>query len=240
MIDDDTYLSSQNLFNFLNQYDPNVPYYFGFAHTATGCDNVWDMKKSILFAHGGSGIVLSRGTLKKMDSHWDKCIERYKNCWAGDVRVSLCLRDLNIFLTDNRNFHSEPPNENVYFSDACARPITFHHLLPHQTQALYNIETNSEVFNLAAVLNTFRIPNISFGTIRRGSDYKAVYAPDLNHCVVLCQYENECVSWVYDLGVCWLKNSIPGVDQKKNSTSGIVFEHFKCIVDPSNPFEIGM
>ena len=70
------------------------------------------------------------------------CIEKYKNCFAGDVRTALCLRDAGVLLTElpQNNFNRDPPNSKFTWPDqACALPLTFHHLWNHQIQNLHQI-----------------------------------------------------------------------------------------------------
>jgi hypothetical protein len=53
----DTYVNWDNMYRFLSQFNPKTPYYFG--------SPVWPPKKTV-FAHGGSGFVLSRGAINKL------------------------------------------------------------------------------------------------------------------------------------------------------------------------------
>jgi hypothetical protein len=53
----DTYVNYDNLYRFLTHFNPKTAYYFG--------SPVWPKKKPV-FAHGGSGYVLSRGALNKI------------------------------------------------------------------------------------------------------------------------------------------------------------------------------
>ncbi|KAK7186527.1 hypothetical protein DPSP01_002042 [Paraphaeosphaeria sporulosa] len=54
----DTYFNWDNLYRFLLYFDHTTPYYFG--------SPVWPRTKKPVFAHGGSGIVLSRGAMSKL------------------------------------------------------------------------------------------------------------------------------------------------------------------------------
>jgi hypothetical protein len=53
----DTYVNYDNLYRFLTHFNPKTAYYFG--------SPMWPKKKAV-FAHGGSGYVLSRGALEKI------------------------------------------------------------------------------------------------------------------------------------------------------------------------------
>ena len=66
--------------------------YFGNANVFKGCDNVENFDDGPQFAHGGSGIVISRGAMIEMMKIHESCILKYKDCFAGDIRTALCLR----------------------------------------------------------------------------------------------------------------------------------------------------
>lgn len=53
----DTYINYDNLYRFLVSFNPKTAYYFG--------SPVWPKKKTV-FAHGGSGFILSRAALDKI------------------------------------------------------------------------------------------------------------------------------------------------------------------------------
>ncbi|KAJ3099692.1 hypothetical protein HDU97_002861 [Phlyctochytrium planicorne] len=104
MIDDDTYVFMDNVHTMLSKLDPSHPWYIGNANVFVGCDGVSKFGEGPLFAHGGSGIVMSKAAMKIMLADLQACIIKYKDCWAGDVRVALCLRDLDIFITHSPGF----------------------------------------------------------------------------------------------------------------------------------------
>jgi Fringe-like len=104
MIDDDTYMFMDNVLNRLKKLNPNDPHYVGAPSNFIGCDGITKWGDSIYFAHGGSGIIISRGAMLKMIPLVDGCIEKYDSCWAGDIRTSLCLRDAGIFVENGGYF----------------------------------------------------------------------------------------------------------------------------------------
>eukprot|EP00835_Amoeboradix_gromovi_P006610 NODE_814_length_3983_cov_0.318229.p1 type:complete len:421 gc:universal NODE_814_length_3983_cov_0.318229:280-1542(+) len=144
MLDDDTYLFKNNIIAHLKTLDHNTPYYLGAGNNFRGCDNVNRMGDGPLFAHGGSGIVLSKGALEKMMPVVDDCSMKYADCWAGDIRTALCLRDVGVFFNSGASrgdFHGNPVQKQQ-FSDPCQKPFTFHHLFPFQIQILYDLEVS--------------------------------------------------------------------------------------------------
>ncbi len=208
MIDDDTYLFKNNLMAHLNTLDHTEPTYIGAANNFRGCDGVIKMGEGPFFAHGGSGIVLSKAAIEKLADNVDDCEVKYEGCWAGDIRTSLCLRDQGILFNRDKatmNFHGNPIQKQK-FVGPCSTPFTFHHLFPFQIQLLHNLEvkvqeevgkdalvTMGQVFkyileNDAVLKSTFndRIPikitdknDIEHEfTYRKGIDFKGA---DYNH-----------------------------------------------------------
>eukprot|EP00834_Sanchytrium_tribonematis_P004780 NODE_254_length_11700_cov_0.671580.p4 type:complete len:284 gc:universal NODE_254_length_11700_cov_0.671580:2398-1547(-) len=127
MIDDDTYLFINNLENHLSTLNSNYKYYLGSPNMFVGCDGVKSFGEGPSFAHGGSGIAMSKTSLSKLVDGLDKCIEKYSTCWAGDIRTSLCLRDQGILIDGDASkgsFHGHPPHKHNYHNP-CERPFTY-------------------------------------------------------------------------------------------------------------------
>jgi hypothetical protein len=84
--------------------------------------------------------------MKAMVLNIDKCIIKYKSCWAGDIRTGLCLRDAGILLENFPGFHKDPPNKKFRWKGfwPCDIPVTFHHLLPAHIQKLYYLEKSKQ------------------------------------------------------------------------------------------------
>ncbi|KAJ1558150.1 hypothetical protein HK096_003284 [Nowakowskiella sp. JEL0078] len=133
IIDDDTYVIFENMLHLVSHLNPSKPHYVGLSARFVGCDGVKKPEESTAFAHGGSGILLSRAAVQVLmqsnnesqSKRIDDCMLKYKLCWAGDVRTALCLRDNGIYLEKSIAFNSES-----LFSDnfrwtraACTRPI---------------------------------------------------------------------------------------------------------------------
>ncbi|KAI8809091.1 hypothetical protein BJ742DRAFT_806245 [Cladochytrium replicatum] len=162
MIDDDTYVFFDTLIYALGAagIDYRDPWYFGGANVFVGCDGVKKFGDGPLFAHGGTGILMSQGAIKKIaePKQFRSCVKKYRDCFAGDVRTALCLRDVGVLINRLAGFNGMPanaeynwwgigpgiekPNNNKTAPPPnavgpCARPLTFHHLLARQIQKLY-------------------------------------------------------------------------------------------------------
>ncbi|ORX75883.1 hypothetical protein K493DRAFT_393760 [Basidiobolus meristosporus CBS 931.73] len=153
--------------------------------------------------------------------HWSTtAFDRYHDCWGGDIRLALCLRDAGVLLQGQSGFHSDPPNTKFSFKDRdpCERPITFHHLLPHQVQLLYEADkkmhgdvTYSDVVDRFSRLKS----NITSQHDRPGHDYKTLTI-SLAECQAQCENDKLCQSWSHSNGSCKLKDSMPDMTEVKD------------------------
>ncbi|KAI8905174.1 hypothetical protein EDD86DRAFT_182583, partial [Gorgonomyces haynaldii] len=233
MIDDDTYVFMDNLDERLSQFDPSQPIYIGSANVFQGCDGVTRFGDGPAFAHGGSGIIVSKGAVQKILPILDKCIVKYKDCWAGDIRLGLCLRDAGILITGDHTFNRDPPHRKYGFTiDPCDRPSTFHHLLVDQIQSLYELEMKSKtpLINYAQVFQHWHGDNdgkIVSGN-RKGNDYNHVKSSSAPECRDLCEKDKKCASFVYDKGECWFKGRIPGFEESTEAKTGHFSSHYQC------------
>ncbi|KAI9225048.1 hypothetical protein BC828DRAFT_135660 [Blastocladiella britannica] len=152
ILDDDAYVYMDNLHARLSKLDPNVPHYIGAPNIFAGCDGVRKFGEGPAFAHGGAGIYMSRAAVDGVMRVLDRCIVKYHDCWAGDIRVALCMRDAGVFVTNPFEglIHQVPPTATTFHfpprrdqAGACARPITFHHVRPYMYQALHAAEARA-------------------------------------------------------------------------------------------------
>ncbi|KAI9335702.1 hypothetical protein BDR26DRAFT_1009155 [Obelidium mucronatum] len=215
MVDDDSYLMIDNLAFSLRKFNASEPYYFGQANKFIGCDDITKFEDSPNFAQGGTGIVISRGAMIQLMDLVDECIIHYRECWGGDIRVSLCLRDANIFLQTLPGFHGEPPNKDFsYNMDPCELPISFHHALPKQMQKLFQLEkatesdgrlvTMGDVYQVFASSEPRHVKNAYIP----GGHFTQIQMDHEDKCRQACFAEADCVAWdfAYDKQLCFLKD----------------------------------
>ncbi|KAJ1556537.1 hypothetical protein HK405_002599, partial [Cladochytrium tenue] len=83
MVDDDSYVSMANLVAGLSQRGDGrrEAVYQGLPNVFRGCDGVREFGGGPQFAHGGSGIVLSRAAVERLLPYIDGCIVKYSDCW---------------------------------------------------------------------------------------------------------------------------------------------------------------
>ncbi|KAI9335705.1 hypothetical protein BDR26DRAFT_920355 [Obelidium mucronatum] len=254
MIDDDSYLFLDGLHQFTKRYNPNRNYYFGQANKFRGCDDVTEMGDGPPIAQGGTGILLSRGAIKTMMEIVDQCIVQYEDCWAGDVRVGLCLRDVKIKLKHIPGFNGWPPQENFVFSpNPCETPLTYHHVLPAQMYKLRQIEesatTSKTRLTSSHMYHTFLNPIKNYTTMespsaktsaktfmirdenveRKGKPWMNFRIDTWEQCEARCIYYGPCVAWFHDLNKrCWLKKTPGGKDEMKGAWSGVMPNRYVC------------
>jgi hypothetical protein len=144
MIDADTSLSWVNLVHNLAKLNPDEHHYRGAVHGYG----------DISFAHGGSGIVISRATMKKMEETraafeggakaYDRKYEQMVlGICCGDVSVALAMRDINV---TTQGFDGVSPGSLREWGfprsqpHVCMPPVTFHKCHPSDVNALYQFE----------------------------------------------------------------------------------------------------
>jgi hypothetical protein len=103
------------------------------------------------FAHGGSGIVLNYWALEALVEMIPWCMQRFQDCWAGDIKVGLCFRELGIDIVpmgthfiavDPKNYfdtyYSQPPYKQAKPHDIVA---SLHHCDDEEFEFLYSLPT---------------------------------------------------------------------------------------------------
>ncbi|ORZ37437.1 hypothetical protein BCR44DRAFT_1430231 [Catenaria anguillulae PL171] len=149
--DDDTYFFMESVHAALSHYEPSDRHYFGSGNVFVGCDGVTEFGQGPMFAHGGGGIILSRGAVQALLPNLNTCIPKYFECWAGDVSLALCLRDSGIRHSDigyGFRFYQDNPGSDkwafpIHIGAACDRPLSMHHLRAGDLDKLKNAEQSA-------------------------------------------------------------------------------------------------
>jgi len=135
-IDADTYVSWPTLMLWLEKLDPSQKSFIGSLSFVI--ENA--------FAHGGSGILLSReATRDFIDTHngsvasWNDKI--HDNC-CGDYVLALALKDLDMNVKNaNPTVNGDPPAVIPFSLDRWCQPlVTMHHVAPAEAQMLHEFE----------------------------------------------------------------------------------------------------
>lgn len=129
LIDADSYIVWSNLLDWLDTLDPTKKSYFGSEVAISGTR----------FAHGGSGIVLSKAAMQELvvvhndtATRWDSQIDG-KCC--GDLVLSMALQDYGIQLEDAWPLMSGERPSTMPFGPGtpeywCRPALSFHHTTP--------------------------------------------------------------------------------------------------------------
>lgn len=172
--DDDTYMHSQSLGALLSDLNPKDSHYIGSVALIDGgfalSGKVWEKRvklakvgeepEGLVFAHGGSGVIVSRGALDAL--FWDPqrnfyLVQKYSelgmNLCCGDAMFGYMLReetelDVNAAFTNGEletdPFFGEGVGETKLFlgrkEGECQRVISWHHLEPESIQRLFDWE----------------------------------------------------------------------------------------------------
>ena len=137
----DTYLMWGNLLDYLSRFDAEKPYYIG-KQMYIG---------DVLFAHGGSGFVLSGAAMRKVTDHWRAHMAAYNQYtteqWAGDMVLGKVMKDVQIpLLWAFPHFQGDPVatlDHNITKIDRqpwCYPAITYHHMPGDEIQSLWRFE----------------------------------------------------------------------------------------------------
>lgn len=141
-IEADTSLSWTNLLQWLAKLDPSDKLYMGAQNHI----------KSVTFAHGGSGIVISRGAAKALDKkRRNEGPKAYDERWealtsetcCGDETVARAFLEVGVPLSfswpriQGEAVSTLDWTENHW----CAPAVTWHHVLPAQVEAMWQYST---------------------------------------------------------------------------------------------------
>ncbi|KAJ5166003.1 hypothetical protein N7492_006299 [Penicillium capsulatum] len=140
-IEADTYAFWPNLLAWLEHFDSSKNLYLG---------NQMQIGEN-LFAHGGSGFVLSHGAMHAVADYHAKHVEEWEERtnieWAGDCVLGIALRKIGIELTWS---WPHVTRESIWQQDAlgdgfgvkqwCHPAVTFHHMTPSDVERLWEFD----------------------------------------------------------------------------------------------------
>ncbi|GIC88912.1 glycosyltransferase family 31 protein [Aspergillus udagawae] len=231
----DTYYIWSNLLQWLAKLDPNKPYYLG-NPTQIG---------PIIFAHGGSGFILSREAMHRASElraqdidGWDRYTEEQ---WAGDCVLGKLLHDAGAPLVWSWPLlQSNTPAEFDHFSEAyskkpwCYPPVAYHHVTAEDIQELAKFDQwflrNNSVILHSDVFRHLIRPQLQ--PLQPGWDNLSE-EEQVNgeaSCRELCESKHECLQYSYVSGKCRTSNTVKLGVQKTGVSSGWITERIDAIV----------
>ncbi|KAJ5692312.1 hypothetical protein N7462_001735 [Penicillium macrosclerotiorum] len=239
----DTYVSWPTLLAWLAKFDHNKPYYLG---TETQIADV-------IFAHGGSGFMLSNPALQRASDQYavhQVDLDHYTNeHWAGDCVLGKVLADAGV------NLHYSWPvlqNSNIgeldefttelYREPWCYIAIALHHLNSQDIENLWNFEQkrwrdkNKRILLHSDIFREYLFPEIAQQPTRLSWDNLAAdeqpFATSLEDCRQICELQKTCVQFSFRENKCYTsgKPRLGNVDAK-GGASGWFTSRIRDMVD---------
>ncbi|KAE8155210.1 hypothetical protein BDV25DRAFT_126121 [Aspergillus avenaceus] len=234
----DTYFFWPNLLAWLAQLEHQRPYYLG---------NQMQIG-DVVFAHGGSGFVLSMPAVRaavalraaNLDA-WDKLTDEF---WAGDCVLGKALADVGVPLTWSWPvLHTGHPGDIDFFSEGyrkrpwCYAPIAYHHLTPAQIKELWRFERSwmraHEVVLYRDVFERLVQPalkGVAVDWSNRIGDKQGTAGLSAVECRVMCYQDKDCVQYSFAEGVCYM-SGVPVLGSRvEGVTSGWVPDRIDRLV----------
>lgn len=147
----DTHISWRGLVEWLSHFDSREPYYLGSQAQIA----------DVVFAHGGSGFIVSNSAMKMASSHRARNLAHYDEYtarhWAGDCVLGKLMADVGIELTWSwpnlqGSFATLDHNATAYDKKAwCYGAVSHHHMAPGRIREFHEFEQrwNAEVGHLS-------------------------------------------------------------------------------------------
>ncbi|KAJ5886653.1 uncharacterized protein N7473_009327 [Penicillium subrubescens] len=227
----DTYISWPTLLAWLSHFDHNKPWYLG---TETQIADV-------IFAHGGSGFMLSNPALQLATEEYAARrteLHQYTNeHWAGDCVLGKVLADAGV------NLHFSWPilqNSNIgeldqfttelYRHPWCYIAVAFHHLNAHQIEDLWKFEQkrwrdkNKRILLHSDVFREYIYPELASHPTRTNWDNLAAdeqpHATNVEDCREVCDLQKECVQFSFRDNKCFTSSNPRLGSPNPNASSG--------------------
>lgn len=201
LLDDDTYIFLENFARQISQPGMNDrPLYTGKVFLIMCMKGKLKLPKNTrgLFAHGGSGIVLNAPAVNAMYTSIPGCIRKFSSCWAGDMQVALCLRDVNVTIQKKRSASGKslgyeqdynPFRPTKAMADrrythklrSRREPITFHSIPEQEMKAMSECESKAIDAVVPMTYNRLRSHILTLGLLPAHSakDKKNTYYTDV-------------------------------------------------------------
>ncbi|KAL2828343.1 hypothetical protein BJY01DRAFT_228536 [Aspergillus pseudoustus] len=233
----DTYVLWPNMLSWLAKFDPAQPWYLG---------NQMQIR-DVVFAHGGSGFVLSRPAMEAAVSllaekreHWDK-ITRQE--WAGDCVLGILLKEAGIKLTWAwPMLQIAPPKELDNFGSNygrtpwCYPAVSFHHLKPREIRELNWVDRMWTVEGAPLLYRDvfwqlawpkMTVEPAEHWDNQSGEEKKIVGT--LEECRKMCEEDTHCLQYVMKPdGMCAIGRDARLGDKSKSFTSGWMLDRIEA------------
>lgn len=217
--EDDTYIVWDNMIRFLENFDPDLPWYFG--SPSPGARGLW-------MANGGPGYVISREAMRRLvredydsqglyagsflSQRWEE--EMMRDC-CGDSILSLALhQDAQTNLSgmfpmfQPHGLHSIPLSDEYW----CQPLLTMHKTSAEHMLAFRKWEESRRRLHrpllFADIVDFLNLTTVHIRSDWTNSDFGGYRAPNdgahisFQSCDLACRIDRDCLQWTYRLGVC--------------------------------------
>ncbi|KAL3472252.1 hypothetical protein BJX99DRAFT_8700 [Aspergillus californicus] len=229
----DTFIMWPSMLTWLAKLDPNQPKYLG---------NQMQIR-DVIFAHGGSGFVLSNPAMAsaarlidEKRAYWDSIT---KEEWAGDCVIGILLKEAGVSLDWSwPMLQLAPPKEIDSFSTNygrtpwCYPAVSFHHLKPDEIRELDWLERTWSVEGAPLlyrdVFYELTRPRLSAGLTANWDNElgeEKRYVKNAEECRDVCDKDENCLQYVHRKdGVCLIARDVRLGEAKDGYTSGWMLE----------------
>ncbi|KAK8189155.1 hypothetical protein HDK77DRAFT_427656 [Phyllosticta capitalensis] len=228
-IEADTYLVWSNLLRWLEQLDPEKPFYIGGQN--------WMGEQ--LFAHGGTGYIVSRKALRMAVDEYTKSRQRWDEKTAseaaGDCLLAKLFKSVDIRLTETWPItQGETPFSLDYTNHHLCYPVvTYHHMSADWVRSMWKFEQiwfaqtgASSILRHRDVFNHVIAPQLAQAKPDwdnlSGEEEVVVYQGEgAESCRRACQAKPGCVQWHWNRDSCMTGNVIKlGANQTAATKGG--------------------
>ncbi|CAG8898836.1 unnamed protein product [Penicillium egyptiacum] len=243
-VEADTYVSWPTVLTWLARFDHTKPHYLG---TETQIADV-------IFAHGGSGFMLSNPALQRASDEYS-AREVELNAftdqhWAGDCVLGKVLSDagVNLHFTwpilQNSNLGElDEFTTDFYRKPWCFIAVALHHLSPSDIENLWKFEQkrwrdkNKRILLHGDLFREYISPEINTQPTRPNWNNMAnedqPFAHTFEDCRLICQTQTSCVQFAFREGKCFtspnprLGQAVPSGD----ATSGWITSRIRDMTE---------
>jgi hypothetical protein len=138
--DDDTFVNVNKLEELLDSFDINQIH--GQILRTSEVNSVKIPPPILEYHSGGAGYLIHNSVLKIISKEI-----KFLNTGYSDVTLGLCLRDLNLPVSNSDLFKGQPPNFYGYSNESIINHITFHYIKTKNMmiELLNNIKKNDKI-----------------------------------------------------------------------------------------------
>lgn len=210
-VEADTYLVWDNLVSYLTRFNHTFPLYIG-RQISIG---------DVVFAHGGTGFVLSNPAMRRVVQHRDTHLDFYNDYtaanWAGDMVLGKILADVDVPLFwAFPHFQGDPVNLldiNVTEIERrmwCYASITYHHMQESEIRSLSTWEmsraahpqgrnttlTHGEVFK-QFIVPRLKLKMENWDNFSMDFETDATSSSSFESCKAACEAKPTCLQFAY-------------------------------------------